>query len=243
MSTEDPSECSRDLGAALDSHAASSHRLVVTPNYGFHARDIEFPSTATLVPELSFDCPAPLLERLARRYAEPHRRYHTWEHILACFDARRQIIEASLPEVDLALLFHDATYEPLATDNEARSAELLVEEGRRAWLDERLLQRARPLVMATKYDDDSALDSEEASIVVDADLSILGSAPKTFDKYERLVRQEFVQFDDEAYASGRCFVLRALLARRTIYATRRGQRLWEARARTNLRTSLERLGR
>jgi hypothetical protein len=84
------------------------------------------------------DFPDNLVERVSARYAEPHRRYHTWAHVLACFDARDCITRAALPEVDLALLFHDAIYDPLAKDNEARSAGLLVEEGRRAWLDERL---------------------------------------------------------------------------------------------------------
>src|SRR6185312_15436443 len=154
---------------------------------------------------LSFDCPPALLERLARRYAEPHRRYHTWEHVVACLDARRRLTGAALPEVDLALLFHDAIYDPMAHDNESRSADLLVEEGRRAWLGEELLQRARPLVEATRHGEDAA-DSEEACIVVDADLSILGADPAVFDAYERAVRAEYAAVDDAAYAAGRAAV-------------------------------------
>jgi predicted metal-dependent HD superfamily phosphohydrolase len=190
---------------------------------------------------LSFDCPAPLLERLRARYGEPHRHYHTWEHVLACLDARRRMTEASLPEVDLALLFHDAVYEPLAHDNEARSARLLVEEGRRAWMHERLLSRAAALVEATKHDSGSALDSEEACIVVDADLSILGADSGAFERYEQRVRREYALVGDEAYAAGRAGILRALLARPTVYSTHRGQRLWEAQARRNLEASLLRL--
>jgi predicted metal-dependent HD superfamily phosphohydrolase len=191
-----------------------------------------------LVRRLSFDCPATLLERLAARYAEAHRRYHVWEHIVACFDARDAITDAALPEVDLALLFHDAVYEPLAGDNEARSAELLVEEGRRAWIGERLLRRAVALVAATNHGDASVVDSEEACIVLDADLSILGADVATFEEYERRVRREFAMVDDATYAAGRGRVLRAFLARPSIYATRRGQRLWEAAARCNLEGSL-----
>ncbi len=192
------------------------------------------------VRQLSFDCPASLLERVRARYAEPHRRYHTWAHILACLDAREQITGAALPEVDLALLFHDAVYEPLARDNEARSADLLVEEGRRAWMDEGLLQRAKVLIAATGHGGDDVIDTEEACIVVDADLSILGSDHATFQEYERLVRQEFASIDDATYAAGRSRVLRMFLERPAIYATRRGQRLWEARARENLEGSLAR---
>jgi predicted metal-dependent HD superfamily phosphohydrolase len=190
---------------------------------------------------LAFDCPTFLLERLRARYVEPHRRYHTWAHILACFNARDRIIDAALPEVDLALLFHDAIYDPLASDCEHRSAELLVEEGRRAWIDDRLLQRAQALVLATRHADPNAIDTEEACIVVDADLSILGSDRPLFEDYERLVRAEFARYDDETYAAGRSAVLRAFLARPSIFTTRRGQRLWEARARHNLERSLAKL--
>ena len=193
-------------------------------------------------PRLSFDCPATLLERLRARYAEPHRRYHTWTHVLACFAARDQLTGAAMPEVDLALLFHDAVYEPHARDNEARSAALLVEEGRRAWLGEPLLQRARALVEATRHDGGPRDDTEESCIVVDANLSILGTDEATFDEYERQVRQEYADVDDASYRAGRGAVLRALLARPALYSTCRGRRLWEARARRNLEDSLARLG-
>jgi predicted metal-dependent HD superfamily phosphohydrolase len=146
-----------------------------------------------------------------------------------------------LPEVDLALVFHDAIYEPLATDNEERSARLLLYEGRCAWLHESLLQRAQVLVRATAHGVGHAVDTEEACIVVDADLSILGSDPSTFEEYERLVREEFGSVDDPSYAIGRAKVLTCFLERPFIYATKRAQRLWESRARSNLERSLARL--
>jgi predicted metal-dependent HD superfamily phosphohydrolase len=183
------------------------------------------------------DAPASLLHRLFCRYAEPHRHYHTLTHIAACLDARARITDSALPEVDLALLFHDAIYDPLATDNEERSACLLVEEGRRAWMHEELLQRAQVLVLATRHGGGSHDLSEEACIVVDADLSILGSDREAFDAYERLVRKEYAFVDDAAFRAGRLRVLQAFLERPSIYCTRRAQQHWEARARRNLETS------
>ena len=189
---------------------------------------------------LSFDCPESLLARVVARYAEPHRRYHDWTHILACFDARDRLTQLRLPEVDLALLFHDAVYEPFASDNEAQSAELLVAEGRQAWLHELVLQRAKALVLATRHAGTEP-DSVEAGIVLDADLSILGEAPAAFDTYERQVREEYAVVDAATYAEARSAILRGLLARPSIYATRRGQCLWESSARENLKGSLRRL--
>ena len=72
---------------------------------------------------------APELEReLAAAYAEPHRAYHTAAHIaevLRWYDWVAD--EAGWHEpaaVYLAAVFHDAVYDPLAKDNEARSAAL-----------------------------------------------------------------------------------------------------------------------
>jgi predicted metal-dependent HD superfamily phosphohydrolase len=178
------------------------------------------------------------IERVRSRYDEPHRRYHTWAHIIACFDARDRLTSASLPEVDLALLFHDAVYDPLGIDNEAASAEVLVEEGRRAWLDDRLLQRARVLIAVTKHGSEAVIDSEEACLVVDADLSILGADAATFADYERDVRQEYSFVGDVEYAAGRTAVLQSFLERPAIYTTHAGRRLWEASARENLQRSL-----
>jgi predicted metal-dependent HD superfamily phosphohydrolase len=193
-----------------------------------------------LADRLSFDCPRSLLARLRARYQEPHRRYHTWAHVLACVDARHRITQAAMPDVDLALLFHDAIYEPFATDNEAKSAALLVEEGRRAWLDDRTLVRAAALVRATKHDG-GAPETLEGCIVVDSDLSILGSDPETFDRYEAGVREEYAAIDDGVFASGRGRILRPLLARPSIFWTAPGQSLWEGRAQANLRASLAKL--
>lgn len=190
------------------------------------------------LPRLSFECPASLLTRLRARYDEPHRRYHTWTHVLACFEAKAQLTDAASAAVDLALLFHDAVYEPLAHDNEARSAQLMVDEGGRAWLDARWLARAEPLVLATAHGAGELALGEEASIVVDADLSILGAAPDVFAAYERGVREEYAVVPEDAFAAGRRRVLSGLLARPSLYATRTGRALWEARARANVTSAL-----
>ncbi len=181
--------------------------------------------------------PTAILERLRARYSEPHRRYHTWAHVEACLAARERIAPNAAPEVDLALYFHDAIHDPRADDNEERSAVLMYEED----LDEALVERAVPLVLATKHAESP--DSENARIVVDADLSILGADPATFDAYERAVREEYAFVDDAAFAAGRARVLRAFLDRDTIYGTTAARELWESAARANLERSLRSLGR
>ena len=115
---------------------------------------------------------------------------------------------------------------------------LLVEEGRRAWIEESVWQRAKVSVEATAHAATLRIDSEEACIVLDADLSILGEEPSRFAEYERQVREEFACIDPGSYAAGRIEVLRSFLARPSIYLTEPGRRLWESNARRNLEQSV-----
>src|SRR5690606_2549590 len=82
---------------------------------------------------LVFDCrhqplhlPRDLVAQLAAAYGEPHRAYHNASHIaevLGWFDRVADDVGWHRPaEVYVAIVFHDAIYEPAAKDNEARSA-------------------------------------------------------------------------------------------------------------------------
>jgi predicted metal-dependent HD superfamily phosphohydrolase len=178
--------------------------------------------------------PEAVRARLVARYGEPHRHYHTWSHVLACLDARERIAPFAPLEVDVALWFHDAIYDPRAHDNEDKSAALMIEElGDSA-------KPAVPLVLATKH---AAIpETEEARIVVDADLSILGADRETFDAYEIAVRKEYAFVPDDAFRVGRAHVLKSFLDRATIFSTQAARDMWERQARDNLKRSLVALG-
>jgi len=94
---------------------------------------------------------------------------------------------------------------------------------------------------AADFPEPSGADSEEACIVIDADLSILGADADAFASYEAQVREEYACVDEATYAEARTRVLLSFLNREAIYATCVGRRLWEARARRNLEGSLGRL--
>ena len=95
--------------------------------------------------------PAHEFAALTARYAEPHRHYHTAQHINEClahFDRARSLCEHA-PEVELALWFHDAIYEPRAKDNEKKSADWAVRIMRGAGLPGDAQARVRALIMTT----------------------------------------------------------------------------------------------
>jgi predicted metal-dependent HD superfamily phosphohydrolase len=178
-------------------------------------------------------------EALMARYAEPARHYHTVQHLGECFavwDTVREL--AARPgECELALWYHDAVYDPFASDNEARSADLAA-----AALggDDALTTNVRTMILATRHD--ASAPSGDASLVVDVDLAILGAAPQRFEEYERQVREEYSWVPGPMFRSKRRQILAGFLARDVIYQTPQLRERFEAKARVNLARSIEALG-
>ena len=64
-----------------------------------------------------------LLAQLIARYSEPGHAYHALQHLRECFDQLAPVSSRTtrLPEVQLALWFHDAIYDTRAQVNEDRT--------------------------------------------------------------------------------------------------------------------------
>ena len=169
--------------------------------------------------ELGLTAPAGLLEELRHAYEEPQRAYHGLTHIRDClvlFEEVRKTAERPA-EITLAIWFHDAVYDPKAKDNEQRSADWAKSALREAGGPKALAARLEELVMATCHD---ALPSDpDARLLVDIDLSILGSEPKRFDAYEDEIRREYAWVSQPAYRAGRSKILRQFLDRRPLFQT------------------------
>jgi predicted metal-dependent HD superfamily phosphohydrolase len=183
-----------------------------------------------------------LMNQLVAAYSEPHRHYHTLQHLREClahFDAAAPLARHPA-EVELALWFHDAVYEPQRQDNEERSAEWAWRSVLAAGCAEEVAQRVQALVLATKAHTAPAGDPD-AQLLLDIDLAILGAAPARFAEYERQVRAEYAHVDDAGFRTGRARVLAGFLARPAIYATAPYRDAFEARARANIGQSLEAL--
>ena len=183
-----------------------------------------------------------LFDDLLARYAEPHRAYHTLDHIRECleqFDGAQSLAERPA-EVELAIWFHDAIYDARSSDNEEHSAEWAARSLLEAGASSESSGRVRDLVLATKHN--ASPVGPDASFLVDVDLSILGSEPARFDEYESQVRREYSWVSEPAFREARKKVLREFLVRPHIYATGLFRARLEKRARTNLERSLRRLG-
>jgi predicted metal-dependent HD superfamily phosphohydrolase len=178
-----------------------------------------------------------IYQRVINGYTEPHRKYHTLQHLdecLAHFDESRQLA-AHPAEVELALWFHDVVYKKTGKDNEEKSADWLRMVARGQGLDEQSLKRLYDLVMVTKHD--AVPQDQDARLLVDIDLGILGANPQRFDEYEQQVRKEYTHVPGFLYRSARRKVLNQFLSRRQIYSTDHF-RQFEQQARENLARSL-----
>lgn len=185
--------------------------------------------------------PAPFFAELEARYSESHRAYHNFAHVVDClkeFESAKNLAHDPTA-VEMAIWYHDSVYDPRAKDNEEQSAGLAAKVGNDIGLPGPLNQRVNNLILATKKHD-ASLD-QDAAVIVDVDLSILGREPQRFDEYENQIRQEYGWVSDEAFIAGRTAVLESFLSRRNIYSTEMFQSKYERQARENLKRSISRL--
>jgi predicted metal-dependent HD superfamily phosphohydrolase len=172
-------------------------------------------------------------DALRARYAEPHRRYHTVEHLteaLATFEGLRDL--ASDPQaVELAIWYHDAVYDPAAPagENEANSAALAAAEG----CDDEVVR----LILLTAGHEATS-DDRNGAVLADVDLAILGAPPERYARYAADVRAEYAHVSDEAWRPGRSAVLRRFLARPRLFVTDRAHAALDGAARRNLAAEL-----
>ncbi|NMO00241.1 hypothetical protein HH308_03315 [Gordonia sp. TBRC 11910] len=181
-------------------------------------------------------------EDLLARWSQPHRRYHTVDHlnaVLAHLDTlAANGVAFDAEPVYLAAWFHDAIYEIGRSDNEAASAQLA-----RDMLSDKpadVVDEVARLVEATTDHDVDPLDRNAAALS-DADLAVLAGSPEQYDDYAALVREEYADVPDATFGPARAAVLDAMMSGGPIYATEYGRQNWEAVARDNVTSEITRL--
>ena len=179
---------------------------------------------------------------LLSRYAEMHRHYHDLAHL---DDVLRRVEELAehtrdVGVVRLAAWFHDAVYDPTASDNEESSARLAETTLSELRVEDGIVAEIARLVRGTA-DHAPAPGDLDAAVLCDADLAILASGHERYQVYVEAVRAEYGHVDDRAFADGRAAVLHKLLARDPMFSTPTGRDRWEAAARANIAAELARL--
>ena len=175
---------------------------------------------------------------LQSRYSEPHRFYHTIDHIKECLTVLRMVeMQLGSPkEVRAALWYHDAIYDHKRTDNEEQSARLASIHLNGSGLDIDLIMR---LILITKHP--SRPKTNDEKYMVDIDLTILGYREKTYLKYSENIRKEYAHVSDKQYRHGRKIALNEFLRMPFIYNTDHFKRMLENSARINIESEINRL--
>jgi predicted metal-dependent HD superfamily phosphohydrolase len=173
---------------------------------------------------------------LASLYAEEHRKYHNLSHIdrmLGWLDATGERNDS----VELAIWFHDAVYDPLGKDNEAKSARYFTEHFGSS-VSAPLKDDVERLILATDASRPRS-GREDENLIIDIDLSILGASPEDYAAYRDAIRCEYAAVPEGKFIAGRAAILRRFLSQR-IYTTGYFAKL-EGQARMNILEEIESL--
>ena len=177
--------------------------------------------------------------RLMAAYEAPQRHYHSLQHIHNLLEMVADFPLQDAVVVELAIWYHDAVYNALSSDNEAKSAEWAL-----AFVAETTLEPARQARVADfirrsqDHTQPQPPDDADLLLFLDADLSILGAPEAEYWAYARQVRQEYRRVPDLLYRPGRRKVLAKLLAAPVLYHTPALRAALDAPARRNLQAEL-----
>lgn len=171
---------------------------------------------------------------LVAAYSQKHRHYHTDKHIDHCLQELDSALSIALEaaEVEFALWFHDAVYDPYSSNNEERSADLACSLLMRHDVRAERVERIRAHILATRHE--APATTPDSQLVVDIDLSILGAGDVTYAAFETNVRQEYRWVPSILFRRKRAEILESFLARPQIYSTEFFRSRYELQARRNI---------
>lgn len=198
------------------------------------------------LPWAPIDLPDAMRTALEAAYSSPPRAYHHFGHVhevLAQAKHAETAASWSQPrEVFLAILYHDAIYQPGRRDNEVRSAELAV-----AQIDRHLPDAGIDTARVTALIELTARHGKLAPVDVDADaarfldcdMAILAAESAVFDAYDRGIAAEFRgKLPGWLFEFNRRRFLKGLLAKERIFLSDSFHAALDARARANLQRLL-----
>ncbi len=175
-----------------------------------------------------------LWNELQQHYSGANRHYHTLTHVE---NVLQQLLEVKelLQDWDcvlFALFYHDIIYNPLLSNNEAKSADFAERRMQRMAVDTDTIARCKEHILATQSHQLSA--DGDTNFFTDADLSILGQSWEAYALYRQNVRQEYYSYPDIIYKPGRKKVLNHFLAMERIYKTDFFYEKFETKAKQNM---------
>ncbi len=176
---------------------------------------------------------------LIKAYSEKHRFYHTSRHIEACLkhlDKTTNLTENS-ENIELAIWFHDAVYKTRSKNNELESAQWAVQFLENNGISNKTRVVILDLIMATLHNGE--LKTEDQKLMVDIDLTILGSSSDVYDLFEEQVRKEYKWVPGFIFRKNRKRILKSFINKEFIFKHKYFFDKFEGQARINLKTWID----
>lgn len=182
-----------------------------------------------------------LFEDVVKRYSAKGRHYHNMKHLFDVVYLLNVYQESIVckEEIFLAAIYHDIIYNPKRTDNEIKSADFFLKKiCPLLKLDEDGSGYVYTAIFATTHKDVEWITNKDIQLLLDIDLSILGTNdPEAYERYRVGVRKEYKMYSDEQYNEGRTNVLKSFIHKKKIYLTKEFKKT-EKKARKNLQNEI-----
>lgn len=177
-------------------------------------------------------------QALVHAYSENHRYYHNKKHIEAMLKHLDSVVDlAQYPEeLELSIWFHDAIYKTRSSTNEKDSADWAQNFLSGNNCGKPTVDRVFNLIMATRHS--SKVETDDEKLLVDLDLTILGSDPQTYHQFESDVRKEYQWVPSSLYRKKRKEILKGFLSKDRIYNSDFFFDTMESQARVNLEAAI-----
>jgi predicted metal-dependent HD superfamily phosphohydrolase len=174
---------------------------------------------------------------IVKSYGEPHRRYHSLEHVrdlISLIEGCNEVEDK--PMLFFAAFFHDVIYKPGSSSNEKESAVVARAAMTQLGLPRQIIEETSHLILLTKThgDADKIAVTPDMLLFLDIDLSILGAGPARYKQYAAQIREEFKKFPELLFNNGRRNFLRGQLKLPVIYRTKFFRDKFEQQARINI---------
>jgi len=177
-------------------------------------------------------------DSIISKYSEKHRHYHNIHHInavLGHLDKTMHLAEDA-DSIELALWFHDAIYKIFSATNEKDSADWALKFLDENRVSKTVSQRIHTLIMSTIHD--AIPHKNDEKLMVDIDLSILGSDAENYQQFELWIREEYKLIPRFIYKKKRKEILKGFLDRERIYSHEYFYNAYEVQARNNISTAI-----
>lgn len=156
---------------------------------------------------------------MCNAYASNNLAYHNIQHLQHMFTTYKELNFSSENEdvLFLAIFFHDVVYDPRQKDNEYKSAEKARTTLTALNFPSHKIEWCVQHILATENHE--ATEHVDTQILLDLDLSILGSDRDTYSQYAQNIRKEYSMFNDLDYQKGRIKALQHLIELPHLYQT------------------------